>query len=132
MRTPCSLIVTALLALGCSAGPPTQAPIPSGLPAAPVAEATPVVAPVPEMEVTSQGLRMSFAPAVERTEALRFAWNCWFDEGENPRVGGLRCPMQIGRLHIDVAEGPGGVMLMLRIGDAQSAHQLRDWYRVER
>jgi len=84
------------------------------------------------MSVTPSGLQMEFGPGVARSQALRFAWGCWFEESDNPRTGGLRCPVSIGQLHIDVDEGPAGVTLMLRLGDARVADQLRNWYETAR
>ncbi len=76
-----------------------------------------------------EDLKMDFAPEVRRTEALKWAWSCQVVDEPNPRLDGVVCPLRVGILTIDVAEGPAGVSLTLRLGDARQAASLRDWYR---
>ncbi len=113
------LAIVALFA--CGPAPREVAP----LPAEPVGGLAP-----DRMNITPRGLQLRFGPGVQRTQALRFAWGCWFVESDHPRLGGLACPIEIGELHIDVAEGPHGVTLMLRLGDTRSQEALRTWYET--
>lgn len=121
MPTRLAIAVTCWALLACGAPPREAAPLPT----------EPVGGPAPtDMKVTPRGLQMEFGPGVGRSQALRFAWGCWFVDSKNPRVGGLTCPIEIDELHIDVAEGPYGVTLMLRLGDPVAQEALQTWYET--
>ncbi len=81
----------------------------------------------PAYAILDEGLQMHFDPHVRRQEALEFAWSCFLLEAED-HPAGLVCPLKVKRMHIDVAEGPAGVSLVVRVGDPATANDLRAWY----
>lgn len=87
-------------------------------------------APVERMELSDDGLRMEFAPRVEREDAVEHVLRCRLEEDpDNPRMSRVACPVNIGNAHIDVEEGPSGVALTVRL-DLEDAKALKAWFET--
>jgi hypothetical protein len=87
-------------------------------------------APVERMELSDDGLRMEFAPRVEREDAVEHVLRCRLEEDpDNPRMSRVACPVNIGNAHIDVEEGPSGVALTVRL-DLEDAKALKAWFEA--
>lgn len=73
-------------------------------------------------------VEFDFPPGTSRSQAMQTVLRCDVRTTDNPREPWLDCPVDIGKLRIDVAEGPRGLTLMVRVGDSKSAEDLRSWY----
>ena len=113
------LLAVGALQVGCGARRDTQSTR---------APADPGAAPIESMEFSDDGLRLQFGPRVERSKAVARVLRCQLvTDPENPRMDRVACPVDIGNVHIDVAEGPVGVALTLKV-DLEDAKALATWF----
>ena len=88
----------------------------------------PGAAPIERMELSDDGLRLQFGPRVERKEAVARVLRCKrVIDPDNPRLDRVACPVDLGNVRIDVAEGPSGVALTLAV-DLVDAKALATWF----
>lgn len=89
---------------------------------------TPEIVRPRSIELADEDLELIFPPGVQREQALRFVAQCYaVDPEDNPNLARLECPVRFGPTTVDVAEGPAGTSLMLRIGNRSQSEALRRW-----